>query len=97
MLENEIQKASVAQLRPPLDESALVRSLVAEYLAHEGYIASASAFAEEMQEEAGILQSQSEAMPPQFDINDVHSLNRQRKSLPQNEKEEAQKRCLITT
>lgn len=53
----EINKISPSTLRPPLDESTLIQALVSSYLAHDGYVHAARAFAEDVQREAGALES----------------------------------------
>ncbi|KAI4165874.1 MAG: hypothetical protein LQ342_000305 [Letrouitia transgressa] len=57
-IEDEINKASIASLRPDLDESALVKELVAQYLTHDGFVETAKAFAAELRAEAGALQNE---------------------------------------
>ena len=54
-LQAEVNKANVASLNPPLDETRLVQELVAQYLAHEGYVETARAFAGEMNEDSMAL------------------------------------------
>ncbi|KAL9046246.1 MAG: hypothetical protein Q9214_000873 [Letrouitia sp. 1 TL-2023] len=56
-IEDEINKVSIASLRPDLDESALVKELVAQYLTHDGFVETAKAFAAELRAEAGALQN----------------------------------------
>ncbi|KAL9613142.1 MAG: hypothetical protein Q9167_002307 [Letrouitia subvulpina] len=56
-IEDEINRASIVSLRPDLDESALVKELVAQYLTHDGFVETAKAFASELRVEAGPLQN----------------------------------------
>lgn len=46
-----ISTAKVGALRPPLDEDSLIQELVAQFLAHDGYVETANAFAGEMRRE----------------------------------------------
>jgi hypothetical protein len=48
---DEINKTSVASLSPPLNETQLIHRLIAQYLAHDGYIETARAFAQEVGQE----------------------------------------------
>jgi hypothetical protein len=48
---DEINKTSVASLCPPLNETQLIHRLIAQYLAHDGYIETARAFAREVGQE----------------------------------------------
>lgn len=54
-LEQQINLMSTANLHPPLDETSLVQELVAQYLAHEGYVEAAEAFAQETRLESSTL------------------------------------------
>lgn len=51
----KINQFPTANLHPPLDESALIQALVSSYLAHDGYVDTARAFAEDVQKEARAL------------------------------------------
>jgi hypothetical protein len=48
---DEISKTSVGGLCPPLNETELIHRLIAQYLAHDGYIETARAFAQEVRQE----------------------------------------------
>jgi hypothetical protein len=48
---DEINKTRVTSLCPPLNETQLIHRLIAQYLAHDGYIDTARAFAEEVRQE----------------------------------------------
>ena len=81
MLEDEIQLTSTASLRPPLDETALIQRLVAQYLSHEGYVGTVAIFTREVRAEATSLSrlhhSQLELDHPE----DSDSVLRQRKRM----------------
>ncbi|KAF2401599.1 SPRY-domain-containing protein [Trichodelitschia bisporula] len=53
---NEVNAANVSTLTsPPLSENQLIHKLIAQYLAHDGYIETARAFAEEVRQETQAL------------------------------------------
>ncbi|KAH0550885.1 hypothetical protein GP486_007751 [Trichoglossum hirsutum] len=56
LIDAEIAATSVASLHPPLNETSLIQALVAQYLAHDGYVETARAFGEEVRTEAAALQ-----------------------------------------
>lgn len=47
----EINLTSAATLNPPLGEDTLIRTLIAQYLAHDGYVETARAFHEDIYDE----------------------------------------------
>lgn len=47
---DQINKTSVSNLHPPLNETQLIHRLIAQYLAHDGYIDTARAFAAEVRQ-----------------------------------------------
>ncbi|KAI9719237.1 MAG: hypothetical protein M1812_003567 [Candelaria pacifica] len=47
IIQQEINATSTASLQPPLDETRLVQELVAQFLAHDGYVETAKAFTQE--------------------------------------------------
>ena len=53
----EIAAANTSSLRPGLDENSLIQELVAQYLAHDGYVETARAFMEETTKERDSLNS----------------------------------------
>lgn len=53
----DIEKAKTTTLSAGLDEDSLVKQLVAQYLAHDGYVETARAFAEETTRERNSLSS----------------------------------------
>ena len=57
----DIRKANVANLRPPLSQTQLIQKLIGQYLYHEGYVESAVAFSAEVREENAALQGQEDA------------------------------------
>ncbi|OAP64520.1 hypothetical protein AYL99_00492 [Fonsecaea erecta] len=75
----EIAKAKVTSLRPQRDENTLIQELVAQFLAHDGYVETAKAFAEEMRREK---QSLNNALPPTTSTarerDDTDAVHRQR-------------------
>lgn len=56
-IQSEINSTSTDSLQPGLDESSLLQELVAQFLAHDGYVETARAFAEEVATEAAALQN----------------------------------------
>jgi hypothetical protein len=48
---DNIKKTSVDNLCPPLNETQLIHQLISQYLAHDGYIETARAFAHEVRQE----------------------------------------------
>jgi Ran-binding protein 9/10 len=48
---DQINKTNVSSLCPPLNETQLIHRLIAQYLAHDGYIDTARAFAAEVRQE----------------------------------------------
>ncbi len=52
----DIRKANVAHLYPPLSQTQLIQKLIGQYLYHEGYVGSATAFAMEVCQENAALQ-----------------------------------------
>ena len=74
----EVNKADASLLHPPLDETRLVQELVAQYLAHEGYVETARAFAEEMRRDSVALANRTGAAVRTLDPKeDVDAVNRQ--------------------
>ena len=53
----EIAAAKTSLLRPGFDENSLIQELVAQYLAHDGYVETAKAFMEETTREKNALNS----------------------------------------
>ncbi len=81
-MQADIGATSVSSLHPPLDETTLIQELVAQFLAHDGYVETARAFAEEVKEENRALQNSRDT--PQKDHEaeeDVDAVNRQSKTI----------------
>ena len=76
----EISSISVATLHPPLNEDALIKELVAQFLAHDGYVETARAFTEEVKSESNALRSDSDTLIDSFETEeDLDAVNRQRR------------------
>ena len=74
-----ISKTNASNLYPRLDETSLVKELVAQFLAHDGYVETAKAFRAEVQSEANALRSAPSLSPDKFATEeDVDAVNRQR-------------------
>lgn len=64
-------------MNPPLSEDELIHQLVAQYLAHDGYVGTAKAFAAEVQAESRALVEGS-ATPANLEPEeDMDAINRQ--------------------
>lgn len=82
-VDKEIEAVPISTLRltPPMDESALVQELVAHFLAHDGYVETAKAFAEEVRAQSRPLQSDKGGALQDFDAHeDYDAVNRQSKN-----------------
>jgi hypothetical protein len=67
-------------LSPPLTEAQIIHKLIAQYLAHDGYIETARAFAAEVrQEHQSLVIGTSDAINAQDlePVEDVHAIHRQ--------------------
>ncbi|KXG51878.1 SPla/RYanodine receptor SPRY [Penicillium griseofulvum] len=74
---SDINKTSTAGLQPPLDESTLLQELVAQFLAHDGYVDTARAFAEEVATETLALQNGRNAPLKKYEVEeDREAINR---------------------
>ncbi|KAF1985679.1 SPRY-domain-containing protein [Aulographum hederae CBS 113979] len=79
IVQADIMKTSVAKLNPPLDETALIHQLIAQYLSHDGYVETARAFAEEVRAESRALASGVDAEARDLEpVEDIDAENRQR-------------------
>ena len=75
----EIHATSVAKLHHSLDEGALLKELVAQFLVHDGYVETAKAFISEAEAEVGALGKSSAGMFGKSVMeDDLDALNRQR-------------------
>ena len=75
----QIEKTSVSSLHPPLTESQLTHRLIAQYLAHDGYVETARAFAEEVQTEQRALLRDGADTRDLEPEEDLHAVRRQSK------------------
>lgn len=81
-VDKEIDATPISTLRlnPPMDESTLVQELVAHFLAHEGYVETAKAFAEEVRVHSKPLQSDDASDLDDFELSeDYDAIYRQSK------------------
>ncbi|KAL2864906.1 uncharacterized protein BJX67DRAFT_373546 [Aspergillus lucknowensis] len=78
-IHSEIRSASIANIQPPLDETAFLQELVAQFLAHDGYVETARAFAEEVAAESAALENGRQAQLKKYEVEeDVEAINRQK-------------------
>ena len=76
----DISKARVTSSRPPRDETSLIQELVGHFLAHDGYVETAKAFAEEMRKEKQSLNNAPPSKTPtSTEQGDTEAIYRQRK------------------
>jgi len=74
----EITRARTTTLRPPREESSLIQELVAQFLAHDGYVETAKAFADEIRAEKQSLNSALPTVTPaRPDRDDADAVHRQ--------------------
>jgi hypothetical protein len=79
LVRGQINTTNVATLHPPDDENALIQKLVAQYLAHEGYVETSKAFAADVRDRATSLNDTAAAEIPSLGgEDDVHTMNRQK-------------------
>ncbi|KAL2830085.1 hypothetical protein BJY01DRAFT_240506 [Aspergillus pseudoustus] len=75
----EIRSTSIASIQPPLDESAFLQELVAQFLAHDGYVETARAFAEEVAAESAALDNGRQGQLKKYEVEeDLEAINRQK-------------------
>ncbi|KAE8452802.1 hypothetical protein EG329_013074 [Mollisiaceae sp. DMI_Dod_QoI] len=67
-IRQEIEATSTAKLSPPLDETELVQALILQALAHDGYVETARAFAEEVHAEKKALSLDPNEVVKGFDV-----------------------------
>ncbi|KAF9886410.1 hypothetical protein FE257_011442 [Aspergillus nanangensis] len=78
-IHSEIRATSTESLQPPLDESSLLQELVAQFLAHDGYVETARAFAEEVAAESAALKSGHQEPLKKYEVEeDIEAVNRQK-------------------
>ena len=76
----EINATPTSNLQPPLDESTLLQELVAQFLAHDGYVETARAFAEEVATETMALQNGRNEPLKKYEVEEDHeAINRNSK------------------
>jgi Ran-binding protein 9/10 len=83
-IDKEIDATPISALRldPPIDESTLIQELVAQFLAHDGYVETAKAFAEEVRAHSRPLQGDSSSALQDLEVDDEYdALSRQSKFL----------------
>lgn len=78
---SDISRTSTANLRPSLGEDALLHELVAQFLAHDGYVETARAFAEEVAAETAALNGHGDPLKKYEVEEDLEAVNRQSESL----------------
>lgn len=80
-VEEEINLTNASRLHPPLGETALIHELVAQFLAHAGYVETARAFSKELEAESRALQNGENTKFKDLGAEeDLDAVNRQRKS-----------------
>ncbi|KAJ5273883.1 SPla/RYanodine receptor SPRY [Penicillium angulare] len=78
-IDNQIRTTNTDSLQPPLDETALLQELVAQFLAHDGYVETARAFAEEVATETAALQNGHDEPLKKYEVEeDREAINRNR-------------------
>lgn len=76
----EIAAAKISQLRPGLDENSLIQELVAQYLAHDGYVETVKAFTGEIAKEKNSLNNTQPGPSTEVvDSDNAEAIYRQRK------------------
>lgn len=82
MVYKEINSHPTVGLCPVMDEAALIQALVAQYLAHDGYVDTARAFSADVQSEARALVSGREENTKTLELKeDGDAINRQSTSM----------------
>ncbi|KAL2824770.1 hypothetical protein BDW59DRAFT_172700 [Aspergillus cavernicola] len=76
---SEIRTTNIANIQPPLDETAFLQELVAQFLAHDGYVETARAFAEEVAAESAALENGRQSQLKKYEVEeDIEAINRQK-------------------
>lgn len=90
---DDIRKTDATTLHPPDHESTLIHNLIGQYLAHEGYVETAKAFAMDVNAQQQSLSSEAKLLQLPNSEDDVHAANRQkiRKSILDGEIDKALK------
>ncbi|KAI9368277.1 hypothetical protein BJX61DRAFT_230774 [Aspergillus egyptiacus] len=78
-IQSEIRSTSIANIQPPLDETAFLQELVAQFLAHDGYVETAREFAQEVAAESAALENGRQSQLEKYEVEeDVEAINRQK-------------------
>ncbi|KAF3484172.1 ran-binding protein [Arthroderma uncinatum] len=78
-VQRSIRLTELSTLHPTLDETEFMQKLVAQFLAHDGYVETAKVFAKEVQEEKRALKNSEDASLKEFEIeDDIDAINRQK-------------------
>lgn len=79
-IQKEINSTDTSGLHPQLGEDELIQELVAQFLAHDGYVETARAFAREVKEESRALKNGRATPLKDYDTEeDLDAINRQSK------------------
>lgn len=76
----EIHATPITNLQSSLGERSFIQELIAQYLAHDGYVETARAFAEEVHDQRQSLSNKDDPLRMFDPSQDVHAINRQSKS-----------------
>ncbi|OQE29749.1 hypothetical protein PENSTE_c002G09687 [Penicillium steckii] len=71
-IQAEINNTTTDTLQPPLGESTLLQELVAQFLAHDGYVDTAHSFAQEVATETAALQSGHGTPLKKYEVEEDH-------------------------
>lgn len=83
IIQDEINATPTTNLQPPMDESTLQQELVAQFLAHDGYVETARAFAEEVAAETRALQNGRNESLKKYEVEEDHeAINRNSTPVP---------------
>jgi len=74
----KIDKTDVSSLHPPDTENTLIHKLIGQYLAHEGYVDTAKAFAKDVHDQQQSLSNNPLPFHPPDSEDDIHAINRQK-------------------
>ena len=74
----EVLMANPSSLHPPDDEDFLIHKLVGQYLAHEGYVETAKAFAQDVHDQQESLSGWPHTLQLPDPDEDIHASNRQK-------------------
>lgn len=76
-VKEDINKTSVDTLDTAHDETLLIQELIAQYLAHDGYVETARAFNKEVRDERKPLHLDGDTVSLFDPSQDIHAINRQ--------------------